>query len=235
MKIPIEWKEILEKKPEIKEMFLEQESMDSYGDEPIPPYFLHYFRPNKHDILKEFFMPFSHGEEMFNRLKMIYDVTADNFENEDGSVNAYFIPKKNKTISKIEIETIALQYMESINGILIDLEETSLIDCNNLKIKIMKHSEFDEKYDYYDTLGCELYDAIGDWFRDLESEIKENPLTFFEEPLYNVACDYDLARYVMWTVVEKNNMNDPYEAYFNLWKYGYKPFFVSNELLVLTY
>jgi hypothetical protein len=235
MKIPKEWNGILEKDSEIKEMFLEQESIDIYGAEPIPAYFLHYFRPNKYDILKEFFMPFSHGEEIFNRLKMIYDLTADNFENEDGSIKAYFFPKENKTIPKTEVEMMALQYTKSINDILIDLEETSFIDCNELKVITMKRSEFDEKYDYYDTLGCELYDLTGDWFRDLESEIKENPLTFFDEPLYNVACDYDLARYVMWPVVEKNDMNDPYEAYFNLWKYGYKPFFVSNEILVLTY
>lgn len=235
MRIPIEWTKILEENLELKEMFLEQKSMDKYGDEPIPTFFLHFFRPNNYDKLKGFFIPFSHGEEMFNRLKMIFDATADNYENEDGSVDGYFIPKKDKSISKTKLENLGLKHAQSINNILTDLEETSLVDCDNLEIKIMDRSEFDEEYEYDDTLSCELYDAKGDWFRDLESEVSENPLKLFDEHLYYIACDYDIARYVMWPLIEKNEMNDPYEAYVTLWKYGYKPFFVSDNLLILTY
>ncbi|SHJ92889.1 hypothetical protein SAMN02745163_02850 [Clostridium cavendishii DSM 21758] len=235
MKIPIEWKKILEENLDLKEMFLEQESIDMYGDEPIPTFFLHYFRPNKYKKLEEFFSPFPHGNEMYNKLKMIYDVTADNYENDDGSISGYFIPKQDKTISNIELQKIALKYAESINDILGDLDETSLINYDNLEINIISRNEFDEKYDYDDILECELYDLKGDWFIDLKSEISKNPLTFFAEPLYHIACDYNVARYIMWPLAEKHDMNNPFEAYVTLWKHGYEPSFVNNKLLILTY
>lgn len=235
MGIPIQWENLLEENLELKEMFLEQETMDRYGDEPIPPFFLHYFRPKQYSKLKEFFMPFSHGYEMFNKLKMIYDITADNYEGEDGSVAAYFIPKKDTSIAKKDLERLALQHAEAINDILRDSDETSLIDCANLEISIISRDEFNEKYDYEDILECELHDIKGDWFIDLVSEVSENPLTFFAEPLYYIACDYNIARYVMWPIMEKVDMNNPFEAYFNLWKHGYEPNFISSQLLVLTY
>ncbi|WPC40109.1 hypothetical protein [Clostridium sp. JS66] len=233
MKIPKEWENVLEENQEIKEMFLEQENMDIYDDEPVPPFFFHYFRPNKYDKLKGFFVPFLHGEEMFKRLKLIYDVTADEYEKEDGTIAGYFVPKKNIMLSRSELENIALKHAEGINEILTDLEERSLIDCDNLEIRIMDKREFEDKYDYYDILNCDLYDMQGDWFRDLEEEASENPLILFSESLYNIACDYDLARYVMWPLIERNDMKDPYEAYFNLWKYGYRPMFVNDKLLIL--
>ena len=111
MKIIPEWQRILDENPQINSMFLEQKKYDEY--EIIPPYFLHYFRPRNYEILRKFFIPLKHGEEMFEKLKEIYDLTADNCEQECGSVACYFIPKIYNTLSQNEVKKMPIN-MQSL-------------------------------------------------------------------------------------------------------------------------
>ena len=234
MEIVSEWQKILDENPQINEMFLEQKKYDEY--EIIPPYFLHYFRPRNYGILKDFFLPFKHGQEIFEKLKEIYDVTADNYEHEDGSVAAYFIPKKDNTVSEKELKKIAKNYANSINDILEDYNEES-IDINTLflKVEIMDSQTFNDKYDEEEILEADLYEIKGEWFSDyFYDDDLDNPLKAFDEPLYNVACDYNIARYVMWPLLEINKFENPFKWYFELWKLGYRPYFITNRLLVLV-
>lgn len=228
MNIPEEWKSILEKMPELKELFEEQQECDEY--EIVPPYFFHYFRPDNYEKCREFFC-YENGQAVYKNLVDIFEATKNNYC-KDNMVAAYFTVEK-KEILEDELKSYVQKYINGINYFLEDEEE--FYDFTKMNIKVMKKEEFDKKYDYYNIDACELHDYIGDSIIYEMPDEEQNPIACFYEPLYQIDCDYDLAHYIIWPLLGKNNEDNPFTGYKLLWENGYKPFIVDKENIVIVY
>lgn len=231
MDIPKQWKEILVKNEELMRIFQEQKEMDHYGDEPVPPYFFHYFRPDRYEAMKGFFIDFENGIEMYEYIKEIFEATKNNYKHGD-SVSAYFVPQK-QDVSKEKLFEIASEYISQLNWILNENAEETY-DFEKMDIKELTEKEFREQYDYENIDECDLHCIKGDWIIDMLPDIENNPLSMFSEALYQMACDYDISYYISWPLVGRKDCINPFIAYVQLWKLGYRPWVVDKSMIVMT-
>ena len=235
MNVPIEWQLVLEKKPNLKKLFLDQEKEDVYGEAPVPPYFFHYFRPNNYDAFKGLFVPFKNGKEMFKRIKEIYELTKEDYKPQlDGSFT-YFKKERDKNITTEQIASLVLKCIQSLNMILKDYGQELRIREDDIEVHIMDKGTFDKMYDPDETLEADIWILVQEWDVQLEPDKEKNPLVFFNEALYQIAADYGVAKYISWPLKGRRDIEDPYKGYFDIWKLGYMLRIVNPECIILTY
>jgi len=68
-------------------------------------------------------------------------------------------------------------------------------------------------------LEAEVHDGRGDLVRGLKPE--ESDALLLEEPLYQLACNADIAHFVLWPLYRRaSGLEDPFAPYVELWSAG---------------
>ena len=76
------------------------------------------------------------------------------------------------------------------------------------------------------------YDIVGDWFQMLVPE--QSAALLLDEAFYSMACDYDIVRYLLWTLYAgSTDIVDPFAAAFELWTCGARAVFEKPGLVKL--
>lgn len=227
MELPKEWEAAIERHPELelREAFLHQQGKAPW--EFIPPYFFHHFRPDGAG-LSDFLAPFSHGDELMDRLRPLYELTSEN------AGDAYFVRRSPENLSDDALSALVDDYAKSMRQLLAKLGHEIELSPTVTASFIAKEAYFER---YMETLGIE--EAIGDYFGTLMSELEktsDNPLySLYADPLYYIACDYELAQYFCWPFVRTLvGLDDPFLPYFELWRHGIKPTFADEKTVWLV-
>lgn len=84
----------------------------------------------------------------------------------------------------------------------------------------------------YDAPETIVYDMVGDWYSGL-NPVQSDAL-LLHEAFYSIACDYDIARYLMWPLYRtSSDIVEPFAPYFDLWTHGAKPWFGRPGLVTV--
>ncbi len=199
----------------------------------VPEGFFSMFRPNG-DGLDKFFEKINKGNEILKRLLEIYEATSTDYD----SCDCYFIEKSPRLVSKETIRNIAVEYLARVSEIARIMEDTyfdsfisvmpgiEVVEGSALKKTTNEYSDFD--------LDCGVYELMGDFIHSLKPE--ESHALLFKEPLYQIACSYDIVRYVLWPLYEnKCGLKDPFKPLVELWKHNAELRFNSESHVLSVY
>lgn len=209
--LPKEWIDLLNSMPEIKDIFIED--MELNENEIIPPYFFSYFEEDFKEC-EPFFTCFERGKEVFNNFYELYG---------DGQF-------KSNELDDMENILLVKKHIDAMNYLLkLDNEET----YNIKNIKEMPEREFNNEYDRYDIDNVDIENRWHNsmWDNILPAE-KDNFLMTLVEALYQVTLDYNLIFYILWPLGKKDDVENPYKAYVELWTRGVKPYIIDENLAV---
>ena len=209
--LPKEWIDLLNSMPEIKDIFIED--MELNGNEIIPSYFFSYFEEDFKEC-EPFFTCFERGKEVFDNFYELYG---------DGQF-------KSNELDDMENKLLVKKHIEAMNYLLkLDNEET----YNIKNIKEMSEREFNNEYDRYDIDNVDIENRWHNsmWDNILPAE-KDNFLMTLVEALYQVTLDYNLIFYILWPLGKKDDVENPYKAYVELWTSGVKPYIIDENLAV---
>ncbi|EES48950.1 MULTISPECIES: hypothetical protein [Clostridium] len=210
--LPEEWITLLNSMPKVKNEFIDYKRANR--DEMIPPYFFSYFSED-YMLCKPYFLCFERGEEVFN--------------------NFYNLFGKNEPTSK-EIDDIILKklFIKRIEGIndLYKLSNERLYNIQNMKFEKTTYDELSEEYNLHDIEEIDIKDYCSEimWTKVLPDE-KQNPICAFEEALYNLTLEYNIVYYILWPLGKKDNIENPYSPYVELWKKGIKTYVIDENLV----
>ena len=82
--------------------------------------------------------------------------------------------------------------------------------------------------------GDEIYEAMGDWIANMFCRGNCGELDLLGEALYHISNDYMLSHFLRWPLLEHGPMENPFQAYFELWKMGLHIFFPARDRAVLV-
>lgn len=191
------------------------------GNDPfrkVPEGFFAMFRPDG-ERLSPFFQKVYKGDEILKRVLEVYEATSPGYDPCDW----YFVVRSPRPASREAIEKIAAEYLTSIceiAGIMEDAYFNSFVN-RPPGIEVVEGNAPEKTTDAYSEfdLDCGVYELTGDFVRSLEPE--ESHALLFEEPLYQMACSYDIAHYVLWPLYEsKCALKDPFKPFAALWKHN---------------
>jgi len=179
-------------------------------------YLFQCFRPDG-DGLDEFCSDLACSDEMLHRLQEIFRITKDGYRTET-ALDVYFVVHKPVASSDEELTTLTAIYLDSL-------------------VKIARTSEYAELATYFQTpptlsvkrgtfqagpdnndIQLDVYDMLNDYSRRFP--IPNPNIQILREALYTMACDYNLAHFVVWPEAVVHDHEDPYSKYFELWKRG---------------
>ena len=214
--LPQEWIDLLNSMPEVKKEFIEDKLCNK--DEMISPYFFSYFSDD-YMLCKPYFLCFERGEEVFN--------------------NFYSLYGDNKTISKEmdddTLKSLLIDRMKGINNLL-KLSNKKTYDISNIKFEETTYDEIDEEYDIYDIEEVDIKDYCADIMNmDILPKQTQNPISAFEEALYNLTLDYNIVYYILWPLGKIDDIENPYAAYVRLWENGIKTYVIDENLVKYTF
>jgi len=199
--------------------------------ELIEPFFFHCFRPTGED-LEIYFNKHPYGKEIFKRLKAIYDATVTN---KPGT--AYFIVDNSPILTKAEINTLAESYIMSVRGMLQVMGKKTILSPEKIVVNIFEgHAPRDDNTmefitDDNSTTEYDAKETMGEYFHNFETNSEFMQLHFCD-CVYYMACCYDLVYYVLWPLfAELSTLDYPYDAGFELWRYGLQAVFSDNKTL----
>lgn len=239
--LPEKWIEIIEKDEVLKEIW-----DDHYSEYEAVPEFL--FQALRGDMgrLKPIFALYGKpGLEMYAKLEEIDALTVDTAETltEDGEVAyaGYFYVKAkgNDDMARAVVK----DYIKAINSIYVnEFEEDALID-EDAQIEFPTTEESRKIQEELHQAWCsgnytpenDMHDSIGDWFMDLDIKDGCEELKYIlVEALYHISCDYDLSRYIQWSIVDMPEMENPFLPYYKLWCMGLDPRFVAKDKVIVV-
>lgn len=210
--LPKEWIELLNSMPDIKEEIIEDRHR--YEDEMISPYFFSYFEDD-YMKYKPFFSCFKRGEEVFNNFYSLY---GDNDSIRDD-------------INEVTLKTLLIKRMEGINNLL-KMANKKTYDISNIRFEETTYDILDKEYDLSDIEEIDIKDYCADimWDEILPDETI-NPISAFEEALYNLTLDYKIVYYILWPLGKKDDIENPYAAYVKLWENRIETYVINENLV----
>lgn len=215
MDLPQEWINVLERMPEVREVFIEDKEDDE--DEMIPIYFFSYFE----DDIKEcepFFTCFERGKEVFNNFYSIYG--SDNDED--------------KTLDDEQIIDLVKKHIEGMKYLL-ELNDNDTYDFDNMEIKLLSKEEYIQNKNSEDIniedndIRNECSDSMLD---NVLPEEEENPISAFHEALYEKTQNYYILYYILWPLGKIDDISNPFDAYKKLWENNIEIHLLSKDLMV---
>ncbi len=182
-----------------------------------PPYwFFHRFRPDGRGIDKVF-EGIDEADEIQPRLLEVYQATASGWRNDD-SVDAYFIVRKPEHTSSRALQELARAHLEKVASIARSMKNPG-VARRLIKARVRIDATGASPPEPSD-LDSEVYEMLGE-FTDSVRPLGSSPALLLEQPSYGLACDYNLAAYVLWPAYRKPSpVEEPFGPYFELWKHG---------------
>jgi len=216
--LAVHWQELSQSNEELSEDFASQDS-----DRPIPPFFFHYFRPNGVG-LKPYFDGYPYGDEIYQRIMEIYDVTLCNDPSQ-----AYFTVNSPDILTKDALTVLGEHYVQSLRNMLSDMKISNVISQEKVDIHIIQGRCPSEAHKI-DT-AYYIYELKNDYFNSFKLDSEFMSL-YRCDCIYYMTCSYDLVYYVLWPLIsEQSAVDKPYDAGFNLWKSGADTVFIDNKTL----
>jgi hypothetical protein len=194
------------------------------GDESPSPWephnafgFFQVFRPTGAGVAAAFDgVPL--GEEVASRLLDIYRATASVGQRAEG-IDAYFIVRQPLPATPDELHHIATSHLASLRSIAQAAVCEELVSVLTAPLHIHVAAAHNSANDTSSDLGSMVYDTVGDWFDSLVPS--DDRVRSMREAFYSIACDYALARYLMWPWYRHaTSVNEPFTAYYELWRRG---------------
>ncbi len=186
------------------------------------------------------------GDEIVQRLLKVYEYTKESFKR-----FTYFIVCRPAFAAPERLENLTTQHLEKVRQIARSIQpesteskqlHTSIIagaaELASLmetlpQIEIKREAAPTRTLPDYDAPETLLYDVVGDWFSVLISPIQSDAL-LMGEAFYSIACDYYIARYLMWPLYRRSTaVWEPFAPYFQLWTHGARPIFEKPGLVTL--
>ena len=137
-------------------------------------------------------------------------------------------------------EQIIKDYIKSINSVYENIFEENSILEESATISFVPNSEknsvLEELHDtYYELTDCDIHEDIGDWFI-FEIPLKEGCeelKNLVWESLYNLEEDYNLAYYILWSLADIPDIENPFLPYYKLWCMEFSARFVSSDKILV--
>ena len=171
----------------------------SIEDAEVNPRFFHAFRPDGRR-LDEVFRGVHRGDEILERLRPVYAVAGH------GLRDMYFIVRDPAPLIREKALNLGQAHVAAMRDI---------VPTVPLRVEVSPGGP----PEHHGELETTFYDGQCDYVRSLEPE--KSDAVLLEEPLYHLACDYNLARYVLWPLYRKaSGLQDPFGPYFELWMAG---------------
>lgn len=244
--LPESWIEPIQNDPVLWDIFSEHEY--DLEQEAVPPFLIQDLRGGNLEHLRPILSLYGQpGLKMLEKLLEIDEASKETAQKElpDGNIGyaGYFFAKSDlkQDTAKAAVIDAANRYIQAIHQIYTQIfEEPAPIDVNP-KITMLSgieganfqkqmHKDFvQNKFHPSD----DIYDAIGDWFMDIELQEGYEDLWLFEETLYHINNDYFLSHYLQWSFIVPQPIENPFQGYFELWKMGVDIEFPEKDQVVL--
>jgi hypothetical protein len=192
------------------------EAAMNWDDEP-QDFFLHAFRPDG-EGLEPLFEDMPGGAEVLARLLRVFAVAGDVSRGQ-----AYFIPVGTPTSTASALHGWATEYLRKLDQIARHMDARgpqalALIE-GSLQVEIVvgppPETDRVRPHEMISFTG-ELVTEFG---RSLPRPSRHGD--YLLDPLYYLACDYELAYYVLWPHLAADApVEDPFAPYFELWRHG---------------
>ncbi|KAB2893925.1 MAG: SMI1/KNR4 family protein, partial [Kofleriaceae bacterium] len=202
------WREIVSAK--------DPEAAKNWDDEPSG-FFLHAFRPDG-EGLEPLFDGMPGGVEVLARLQQVFAVAGD-----DSGGQAYFIPVAPPAATASALHAWATAYLRKLAQIARHLGarggEAIALTEDALAIEVVVGPAPDVDRVNPPPMTSFVYELVTEFGGSLPRPSAHGE--YLRDPLYYLACDYELTFYVLWPhIAAKSPIADPFAPYFELWRHG---------------
>jgi hypothetical protein len=178
--------------------------------------FFQRFRPTG-DGLEDALLPLPQGRAILDRIRPVFLVTSDGWQNAE-SFDAYFIVRKPAPIDPATAEALVRSHLTNVAEIASSANVVELVDLLREPTLSISHESPPQTQGPHDT-DTFIDDTLCNW----EGSLSPDPagITGLQEAFYSIACDYNVARHLMWPWFAKStDLQEPFLPYFNLWLHG---------------
>ena len=162
------------------------------------------------------------GDEILQRLLPVYECSEN------------FIVRRPLPATPERLVGLTAQHLGKVRQIAIDFGEAELASLLEVspEIKIKREAILPQTRSDFNAPEASVYEITGDWFRELVPV--QSDALLMKEAFYSIACDYKIARYLLWPLYRHStNIEDPFAPYFELWRHGALPFFGRPGLVTV--
>jgi len=194
-------------------------------------YYFDFFRPDGAGVEKAF-AGIVGGDEIVERLRLVFQATRESFQR-----YLYFIVCRPLRATRKRLIELTIQHYEKIAQIARQAEALELVELFQSfpKVEVTTEPMPDRRQPDTNCPESWVYDIVGDWFSILDP-IPSDAL-LMDEAFYSIACDYNIARYLMWPLYRNSTkIEEPFAPYFELWRHGAQAIFTEpgRVLVYLT-
>jgi hypothetical protein len=178
------------------------------------------FRPDGKE-LEKVFAGVVGGDEIRQRLLRVYESTKESF-----NAWGYFIVRRPAPATRQNLVELTAQHFDRVRQIARSYRHTELaaLMATLPQIGIVPGRAPDRKLPDDEAPETLIYDVVGDWFRGLVPV--ESDALWLDEAFYSIACDYNIARYLLWPLFRHSTeIEEPFAPYFELWTHGAQAIF----------
>ena len=185
--------------------------------------FFQSFRPDGRGV-SGIFETMDWGDEIHERLESLFEVAGDD-RRPGGGRDAYFIVRRPAEIDPDAVQHAGERWIAEMGRLAESLGHSSAAEqlAGMQRVRVLegippKHPKNPDERTELLTL---LSDAIPGWLCEAAPEL--TLATTLRSPFYYVNCDAMLRDYLMWPMYrDRIGMDEPFEAYFRLWRHGVK-------------
>jgi hypothetical protein len=159
------------------------------------------------------------GDEILDRLRQVYACTKESFQ-----TYMYFIVTRPAPATSEKLIELTTRHLENLRQIAQGFDKPELVELLEPvpQIVLTHEPEPDRRLPDFSSPGTHAYEVVGDWFRSLEPCPSDAQL--LHEAFYSIACDYNIAQYLLWPLYRQSTeIVDPFAPYFDLWTHGARP------------
>ncbi|MBI2804774.1 MAG: hypothetical protein HYX68_07300 [Planctomycetes bacterium] len=185
------------------------------------------FRPHGAG-LEKVFADVVGGDEILQRVLRIYQ------SKETATAFGYFVIRRPIPATPERLVELTTQHLDKMLQIAISFDDAWLARELEkvVEIKIKRETISQKTRCDPDAREGYVYEVTGDWFRELEP--MPSDALWMREAFYSIACDYNIARYLMWPLYRHaTEIADPFAPYFELWTHGALPYFGEPGLVTV--
>ncbi|MCY4779380.1 hypothetical protein ORI89_06945 [Sphingobacterium sp. UT-1RO-CII-1] len=179
---------------------------------------------------EKIFEPIPNGATFYERLKPIFEVTAQEVLGvvEQGASPGYFVPSK--TADKEQLQSLGRDLLKHLLLFAEFIQDEELWHALQ-GIKTIEIAESDA-VDFDSSMHEMWYEAFSNW--RLENSDTDSLVAILDEAYYSISCDYYLSAYFQYPRYKNRPAIDFLKPYFELWKYGYR-FVISDTNKMILY
>lgn len=183
--------------------------------------FFQAFRPDGRG-LEGIFDSLPQGEELLDRLREVFDVAGDDRRRQGGR-DAYFVVRAPQPIEPSVAESSAIEWLSQLAELAGRAGQTDAEKRLRGVSKVRVLEGIAPKHPKNDGEKSGLLTVFQKVVPQLASAPNNGLTQLLKTPFYYITCDAMLRDYLMWPFYrEQFQMEDPYAAYFTLWKHAVK-------------